>query len=578
MKQLLTVFSLRKRKNSSPSKPLLWAHGYFARAFGIDLRSLALFCIGLALVVLADLIRRAFDLEAHYTDNGILPRSVLIDNFLANHAYFSLHLIVGTTCGQAALFLIASVFALMLLVGYRTRLATFVSWLLLVSLQARNPLITHGADDVMRLLLFWSMFLPLGARCSLDSAWQPQQQEENGGRAAEDGRQAGNEQEGKASGKASSHKDNAEGDAANNQDSYRHESTNARTAGIVSMGTVCLLLQICFIYWFSALLKSDPIWRRDGTAVWYALHLGQFVTPLGAKLLAWPALLHALTFATLFMEGFAAFAAFTPLLFGPTRTLVVILFLGFHLGLALCLELGLFSHVCAVAWLVFLPAWFWQRLASKVRKPKARLRQFFARWLPVLRRWPVFNAPAPIPLRLSPAMQALAGLLLVYVLLWNARTTNFPRYERLLPRRLNWIGEVTKLQQSWGLFAPAPLQQQGWYVIPATLQDGMEVDLSQDGAAVSWTAPTPISATYRNDRWRRYLMNLWLVKNSRYRRYYVRYLCRKWNEAHGADKQITALQIYYMKQDIALRPPESQPSKVLLWQYERETTSALRFE
>ena len=46
--------------------------------FGVDLRSLALFRIAVALVLLADLAIRATDLVAHYTDAGVLPRATLL--------------------------------------------------------------------------------------------------------------------------------------------------------------------------------------------------------------------------------------------------------------------------------------------------------------------------------------------------------------------------------------------------------------------------------------------------------------------------------------------------------------------
>ena len=46
--------------------------------FGVDLRSLALLRVSLAIIVLLDLAYRANDLKAHYTDLGILPRSALM--------------------------------------------------------------------------------------------------------------------------------------------------------------------------------------------------------------------------------------------------------------------------------------------------------------------------------------------------------------------------------------------------------------------------------------------------------------------------------------------------------------------
>ena len=42
--------------------------------FGADLRSLAVFRVVLALLVLADLANRATDLYKHYTDAGVLPQ------------------------------------------------------------------------------------------------------------------------------------------------------------------------------------------------------------------------------------------------------------------------------------------------------------------------------------------------------------------------------------------------------------------------------------------------------------------------------------------------------------------------
>jgi hypothetical protein len=41
------------------------------------------------------------------------------------------------------------------------------------SLNARNPIINSGADAVMRVLLFWSMFLPTHIRRSLDRKNKP---------------------------------------------------------------------------------------------------------------------------------------------------------------------------------------------------------------------------------------------------------------------------------------------------------------------------------------------------------------------------------------------------------------------
>jgi len=66
----------------------------------------------------------------------------------------------------AILFIIAGLAALALLAGMRTRLATLVSFVLLLSLHNRAPILLQGGDILLLLLLFWALFLPWGERWS----------------------------------------------------------------------------------------------------------------------------------------------------------------------------------------------------------------------------------------------------------------------------------------------------------------------------------------------------------------------------------------------------------------------------
>ena len=117
--------------------------------FGADLRSLAALRIGVALVLIVDLCQRTSDLEAHYSDFGVAPRSLAIDN-LGSRWFVSLHFLSGTWQVQALLFLLAGVFAVALLIGYRTRLATVCSWFLCVSLNVRNFHVVASGDMLLR--------------------------------------------------------------------------------------------------------------------------------------------------------------------------------------------------------------------------------------------------------------------------------------------------------------------------------------------------------------------------------------------------------------------------------------------
>jgi hypothetical protein len=471
--------------------------GLFKKWFGLDLRSLAAFRIGLALLLLTDLVGRAGDLSAHYTDQGVLPISAV-----TAPRYLSLHLLDGTADFQAALFVFASLCAVALLVGWWTRAATAASWFLLMSLHARNPMVLQGGDTLLRLLLFWGLFLPLGARWSLDAL-----RERRGRPPAEE--------------------------------------------RVVSAGSAALVLQVGFVYWFSAALKSDPSWRSEGTAVYYALSIDQFATPLGHYLLGFPGLLRVLTFATLGLEAVGPALLFVPWQAGRVRLAVVASFLLFHLvGLRLCLELGPFPWVCAVAWLALLPGLFWDRIAD---------------WLP-RQRWLATGAAADATpaLRTPLVVNVLATSLIAYVLLWNLRTTDRELWGRVLPPQTDVVATTFGIDQAWDMFAPGPLKDSGWHVAQGNRPDGTAVDLLRDGAPVCWDQPALVSATYRNERWRKYLMNLWVKDNAAHRLLYAHYLVRYWNARHEGGSALESVEVYFMLKRTLPDYHATRPRKVLL--------------
>ena len=284
--------------------------------FGIDLRTLALFRIGLGTLLLADLAMRARVLTAHYTDAGILPRSALLDTQLAGT--FSLHLLNGTFGLQAMLFVIAALFATMLVLGTRTRLAAIVCWVLLLSLQHRNPQILAAGDSLLLLLSFWAMFLPLGARYSIDEA-----------------------------------PDRKPGQVRN---SY------------FTLGTLALLIQGALMYLFSALLKSDAQWIPDGTAMYYALQLDYMVKPFGLWLSQFPEFLQGLTYSIWWIEIVGPILIFSPILHRTLRTLCLVVFIALNVGLFFSMELGLFSLAALVMNLAFVPGWMWDSMGRAINR------------------------------------------------------------------------------------------------------------------------------------------------------------------------------------------------------------------
>jgi hypothetical protein len=116
------------------------------------------------------------------------------------------------------------------------------------------------------------------------------------------------------------------------------------------------------------------------------------------------------------------------------------------------------------------------------------------------------------------------------------------------------------------MFAPYPLKDGGWYVVQGNLKDGSRVDLFRDGAPLCWDKPGLVSATFKNERWRKYLMNLWPKANAAHRVHYARYLLREWNGRHKGGRELESVEVYFMLEQT---PPDYQvatPRKVLLWE------------
>ena len=596
--------------------------------FALDLRSLALFRIGLALVIIADLLIRFGDIKAHYSDAGILPRNVLINDLLKPW-YWSIHLLSGQTFVQQIVFCIALLLAILLLIGYRTRWMTIASWALIVSLHNRNPALIFAGDDTLRAILFWAMFLPIGAYYSVDNAL--------------------------------------------------NTSSKPLPKFIVTGATVGFIFQLVYIYMFSAWFKhQSPLWSTEGSAVYYALSFDQYATGFGQFLLSLKPVLPIMTFGALWFEWLGALLLFIPWKNSFFRAVAIVAFISLHFSFGLSFTIGIFPALCIAAWLAFIPTVFWDWLEKKTYSPERAglkinydrdcgfckkvvhfLRTFlilpgtpllvaqenpdvyadmekYNSW--VIEDWqgkryfkwqgiayvvslsPILWWLAPI-LRIKPLMSVgtkiyefiatnrrLAGrftapfkydsfqvhhgwlfnfitlFILALVTLWNFTSfaNSYIFYQspsttsQVVKRVTNskaaqnfaWLGDLTRLDQSWSIFAPNPPRDDGWHVVLGTLNNDKQVNILSEDTVINWDKPTinQRNQLYRNMQWRTYFINLNRNIGKQLYPHYGDYLCREWNNSKPQSQHLKSLDIYFMSEETA-SPEETQTvTKEKQWQ------------
>jgi hypothetical protein len=559
---------------------------YLTLPFAIDLRSLALFRVMLGLMVIADLILRSRDLTAFYTDDGVFPRDVAIQNGLAES--FSLHFANGTATFQAALFLVHGFFALLLIVGYRTRIVTLICLVLTISLQVRNPHILQGSDILLTLMLFWSLFLPLGARFSFDEALN---------------------------------------------------KTPPQSNHYVSMASAALLIQAMCVYFFSAVMKDAyPEWSTTYTGVLYALRGGAYGTFLGQWFGQFETLARWLTIYVMYLEFYGPFLMLISGYFAPARLVMQFLFITMHLGFLLFLGVGQFPWISITSLIAFTPSAFWDFLAKLTRRSKTTAVRIyydepcgFCRKISLILRSLLVLPEAPVePAQSTPNVRTILENHNSWVVMdetgkpsirWEAMLTLF-RYspvwwwltpvlsirplsnagtrfyfwvaknrERIaeksapylvlseesfrppwitslivfglivimlwanvsyalnksMPGRLDAALRGFNLYQPWVMFIHTPPERY-WYLARGITKTGNVVDVYRGALGEPSNSP-PKYATEGgwdpNYRWRKFVTNLWYSNLASLRPYYAAHLCRRWNHSHSPDDRLERLTVMF---------------------------------
>ena len=280
----------------SPSRA--WNRFWFSP---ISARPLGAFRVVFGVVALANLALLAFDLNYWFTDHGMLVGTEAIEvagPFRLSplqwaHDPMSVRIFFGAT----------SVVCVLLTLGWRTRVMGILFYLAMLSIHHRNILTNSGADTLLLLLAFYLMLSPCGAAYSLDAR-----------RAA------------------------------------RRRGTVAESL-IVPWAQRLIQLQICLIYFDTAVLKCNGSTWLGGTALHYVLNnteVGRFSL---YPLTQYPLAVNLLTLGALLIEFGLAFLIW----FRATRSAMLCAGVALHFGILLTVNIPIFGELMVASYLTFLP-------------------------------------------------------------------------------------------------------------------------------------------------------------------------------------------------------------------------------
>ena len=371
-----------------------------------------------------------------------------------------------------------------MLFGYKIKWMVLICWIGIVSIQNRNPIIYQGGDDLLRMLLFWSFFLPL------------------------------------------------------NKNDF---SSGGRVNTVATMAILC---QILLVFLFSGIYKNSVEWWHSGSAIYFALKLDQIARPLGISLNNYYPLTVFLTRAVYILE-----LAVLPLFLFPfyrehIRFFIFLFLLTFNLGIISCMMIGIFPLCFLAASVLFISTTCWEKIDIKLQLIKNKISTVFPPKTlnnkGLTGELNFFNNHWII--------QSLLGFFFTLVLLWN--TVTLPKAKLQFPIALTPLMIILKLDQSWGMFAPTVLKEDGWLVAKAEFYNGSVLDLFASDLPLSYAKPASVLAKFKNDRWRKFTEQIVITPNNKLLTQYAQFLVSNHHSYASDNKhQIKKITIIFMREN-----------------------------
>lgn len=488
-----------------------------ARYFALDPRSLGLARIYLGCLLLVDLLRRVPHLPTWYTNEGPLPNHVLMWRPTADYQ-FSLFFLASNRGEAALLFAVCGVVFALLALGFRTKLMHVLSLVAICSLHNRLALLEDGSEVTTRLLTFWTVFLPMGERFSIDAL-------------------------------------------------RRAPPRTPSVQPAISLAVPAILLQVALLYTFNVLHKDGQTWR-EGSVVHYVLHQDRIVTWLGWQLRPHMTLglSKFLTYSAIATEAALPLLILSP--FAPViaRRLALVLAIGLHVGFALLLNLGMFSFNMIGFFLLFLSARDWVWLA---RVPHAALMRGAGALQRAVTAWYGSASSRTLtPLQRTAAMWRTHARELTVMLFAIALGSQMAVENRALPDALRvtnqplllrMLVEYPRFYEGWGMFAPDAPTRDAWMFVDAITIDGRHVDPLNAEASRVTQLPFKSIPEYldQGDAWCDYTMNV--IDRDVYFGTLADYIRAYPQRTHHKRDEIKSFAVW-LAEDDSPKPGETQPT------------------
>lgn len=309
-----------------------------------DLRTLGLFRIVFGSLLAGDCVRHWREASWAYSNEGVLSNHFhLYLSYRPSDAYsFSLFHAFSSPAEVHVAFALSLACYLCLAIGWKTRLFAILSFLFVTSMDSRLPLVENGGYVVVNLLALWTMFMPTGARFSVDALIR-------------------------------SYRERAEQSAEElNARAEPAPETSASASVFVSWAAVLVTLNLATIYYFNVVNKSGHIWRK-GDTVHYVLHLDRMVTGIAVffreLMPLW--LARPLSWVVLVVEAMLVALILAPSGRRITRPLAVLLMWGLHGSFGVMMRLGPFSWFMMSWGLLLITPVQWEGLERWYRRRAA---------------------------------------------------------------------------------------------------------------------------------------------------------------------------------------------------------------